>query len=558
MTPRDAGSSMVVKSMQAMPTISLIHFGLRRLIGPLSDKELRVASRRGRSYALRSGYIVLLCILMLSAWYRIVGLQAAQAAFGTSRASVVSTQVATRVILFQFAAAQLVAALMLSSSIGDEMRRGTLGVLLTTPITSVHIVAGKLLGGLLQIVLLLGIGLPALAVLRVLGGLSWEEVFAAFWVTLTAAVFAASLSLLLSTYYRHSFQAISAGAVVYLTLFAGLPFLAACLVAAGALHQPVTLSILDLTNPFRVLYGIMPRVGPVPAAGAGRFFSWPIHCLIMAGAAAVIAGVSVRRVRHVAVGGRLGKRRRPWGIERLWGSPVAWKEDPCAHVLRKGTIPIVVAASVACVLLIVTKVARGGPLAIYPYYGLGGLWLVAFLRLAIATAGSIAAEKESGAWPVLLTTPLGARQILWGKVRAALRRDAVMLLSLLAIEMCLLFSQVGSRELSAAVAYVLARLAAVVLMLGAGLYFGVRLRTTTAAVTATLVAFLCMNYFVVGQYNPLSAWWLGKILANLANWGNNYLQLYGLATMGSAIVLDIALGLFLWWRARWNVRKYVF
>ncbi len=151
--------------MPAMPTISLLHFAFRRLVGPLSDKELRVASRRGRSYALRSGYLVLLCVLMLSAWYQTVGRQAVRAAFGTSRASVVSTEVAYRVILFQFAAAQLVAALALSSSIGDEMRRGTLGVLLTTPITSVHIVAGKLLSGLLQIVLLLGVGLPALAAL---------------------------------------------------------------------------------------------------------------------------------------------------------------------------------------------------------------------------------------------------------------------------------------------------------------------------------------------------------------------------------------------------------
>ncbi len=66
-----------------------------------------------------------------------------------------------------------------------------------------------------------------------MGGLSWTEVFAAFWVTLTAALFAGAVSLLLSTYYRHSFQAISAGAVAYVVLFAGLPFVAACLAAAG-------------------------------------------------------------------------------------------------------------------------------------------------------------------------------------------------------------------------------------------------------------------------------------------------------------------------------------
>ncbi len=545
--------------MQATPTISLSHFVLQRLIGPLSDKELRVASRRGRSYALRSGYLALLCIGLLSTWYHMMGIQGALAAFGTSRAAMVSTQVAATVISFQFLAAQLMAALMLSSSIADELRRGTLGVLLTTPITSSHIVAGKLLGGLLQIVVLCGIGLPALTVLRVLGGLSWEDVFAAFAVTLTAAVFAASLSLLLSTYYRRLFQAVSAGAVVYLALFAGLPFGAACLAEVGALSKPVTLSILDLTNPFRALHAVMPRGAAVLPPGASRFFSWPVHCLIMAGATAVVTCVSVRRVRRAAMGGRLGTRRKCWPIERLWGAPMAWKEDPCARLFGKRTILIVLIALTACILTVATRrVLSTTSLGLYPSYGLAGLWLVAFLRLAIATAGGIAAEKESGAWPVLLTTPLEAGQILRGKVRAALRRDGVLLVALLATEMCFFLSHTLSRELPSMAAYVFGRLGAVVLMLGTGLYFGVRLRTATAAVTAALVTFLCVNYFLVGRYNPLSSWWFAKILANYANRGNYYLQLYGVATMGATFVLDIALGLFFWWCARRNVRECIF
>ncbi len=389
--------------MQAMPTISLVHFGLRQLIGPLSDKELRVASRRVRSYALRTGYIILLCILMLSAWYQIVGRPNAGVAFGVSRATVVSTQVAGRILLFQFIAAQLVAALMLCSSIGDEMRRRTLGVLLTTPITSVHIVAGKLLSGLLQIVLLLATGLPALAVLRIFGGLSWGDAYAAFWITLTAAIFAGALSLLLATYYRHPFQAISVGAVVYLVLFVGMPFVAACLVTAGILNPPVTLSVLDLTNPFRALNGVLPRTWPVPARGAGYFFSWPIHCLIMAGMTVVVSCVSVRRIRRLSVGGLSSTARKSDTIHRLHGSPVAWKEDPAGRLLRRSTLLIAIIVLLVCVLILVMKVSPSSPLWVYQYYGLGGLWLVVFLRLAMSAAGGITREKESGAWPVLLT-----------------------------------------------------------------------------------------------------------------------------------------------------------
>ncbi len=544
--------------MQAMPTISLMHFGLRQLIGPLSDKELRVASRRIRSYALRTGYLVLLCILMLSAWYRIVGLPNMGVAFGVSRANVVSAQVACRILLFQFAVAQLVAALMLCSSIADEVRRRTLGVLLTTPITSIHIVAGKLLSGLLQIVLLVATGLPALAILRVFGGLSWGDVYAAFWITLTAAVLAGAVSLLLATYYHHPFQAISTGGVAYLALFVGLPFVVVGLAGAGILNQSVTLSVVDLTNPFRAFDRILSRAWPVPVRGTTYFFSWPIHCLIMASMSMMVSAVAVRRIRRVGSGGLLGSARRSEAVRRLHGSPVAWKEDPAGRLLRPSTLLIAVAVLLICVLIIVMKVSPGNPLWIYPYYGLGGLWLVMSLRLAMSAAGGITREKESGAWPVLLTTPLDARQILRGKAKAALRRNSVLLLSTLAAELCCLLSWVGSDERPVVAAYTLVRLASVFLLLGAGLYFGVRLRTTTIAVTATLIAFLCANYVIVGQYSPLSAWCLARILRASGGVPGSTLLVYSLVTAGTMLALDVGLGLFLWHRAGRNIRRYVF
>ncbi|MCU0917375.1 MAG: ABC transporter permease [Planctomycetes bacterium] len=545
--------------MQAMPTFSPLHYGLRRLLGALSDKELRSASRRRRSYALRSGYIVLLCALMLATWYRFIGLQnAGVAAFGVSRASVVSLQVAGQVIMFQFVAAQLIAALMLSSSMGDELHRGTLGVLLTTPITSLHIVLGKLLSGLLQSVLLLAISLPVLAILRVLGGLAWNEVFATFWITLTAALFAGSVSLLLSTYYRHSFSALSAGAAVYLALFIGLPFAASCLAAAGVLNQAATSAFLDLLNPFRSLHAVAPQPWRPRPPAAGAFFSWPVHCLIMAGAAVAVSGAAVGRIRRAAAGGWL----RPAGgfrpVERLHGSPVAWKEDPAGHVWRKGEIAIAVLALATCVLLVATKRFRNSPLMVYHYYGLGSLWLMAYLRLALATAGGIAREKESGAWQVLLTTPLGERQILWGKAKAAWRREAVLLLSLLTVEMCFLLEATDAQDRLMVVVYVLFRLAAVCLLTGTGLYFGVRLRTTTLAVAATLLTFLFVNYFIVGQHSALSAWIFGKLLAGYINWSSPTVQLVSLVWMAAAYLLDLAVGLVLWRRARRNLRAYIF
>ncbi len=530
-----------------------------RLLGPLADKELRVASRRRRSYVLRSGYLVLLCVLMLSTWYSMMGMPSGSlAAFGTSRAAVVSTWVAMTVTQLQVVAAQLIAALMLSSSIGDEMRRGTLGVLLTTPITSRHIVAGKLLSGLLQVLLLLAISLPALAVLRVLGGLSWGDIVAVSCITLTAAMFAGALELLLSTYYHQPYQAISAGAVVYVILFAGLPFAVSCLGAAGGLNPPTTQSLLDVMNPFRALYRVAPWTLRHRTAMPSPFFSWPVHCLIMAGAAGVLALVSVWRIRPAAVGGLLRARGEAGGLRCWYGSLLPWRDG--LHGRRWGTRTILTGTGVLvlCILIGATSGPRNAPVMLYPHYAVRALWPLAFLRLAISVAGDITREKESGAWQVLLTTPLPEGRILWVKAMGALRRNAGLLLSLLAIQMCsVLFQVAPGKEMTAAIVG-LFRLGSVFFILGAGLYFGVRLRTTTLAVAATMIVFLCVNYLLAGSYNPLFALLWTRVIPNVGPWGNYLMVFYYLATMGAALVLDIALGLFLWRRARQNVRLYVF
>lgn len=546
--------------MPAMPTISLLHFGLGRLLGPLSEKELRIASRRVRSYALRSSYIVLLCLLMLSAWYSIVGMpDSVMKSLGISRASVVSTHVAVQVLVFQFAAAQLLAAVMLCSSLGDEMRRGTLGVLLTTPITSLHIVAGKLVGGLLQIVLLLAISLPVLAVLRSLGGLSWNDVSAGFCVILSAAVFAGALSLLLSTYFPHPSRAISAGAVIYLILFVGLPFAATGLLHLVGRNPPLLGSLLDLLNPFRAIYRTLPWLGRPPTAGAGSLFSWPVHCLILVGLACAACCTAVWRVRRVAAGDLFVKDRESGFVRRLWAAPAAWKEESGNLRHWRNTLLMAAATLVICTLIVIAKsTRRGRSVTIFPYYGLAGLWLVAFLRLALSTAGSITREKESGAWPVLLTTPLSETQILRGKVVAALRRNGVLLLSLLAIQACLMWhSDIPGRGVIVAL-YALQRVASIGFIVGAGLYFGTRLRTTTVAVASTMAAFLGVNYVIAGQFNPLFPLLWRWIVPVVSTWGNYSQVCFMALTTGPMIVVVAVLGLWMLRRARRNVREYVF
>jgi ABC-type transport system involved in multi-copper enzyme maturation permease subunit len=537
----------------------LRYFGPLRLMGPLSDKELRVASRRSRNYALRAGYLLLLCLLMLSAWYSLVGLQRAGAAtIWVSRAAEMSTYTTGRIIWFQFVAAQLIAAVMLSSSFSDELRRGTLGTLLTTPINSAQIVMGKLLGGLLQVILLLALSLPALAILRVQGGVEWGFVVAASCITLSAVVFAGALSLWLSTYCRQAYKAISAGALVYFVVFLILPAIATGLAWAGLFDRRGTSYLLDLANPFRALYRVMPQIGAMGGPPAPSL-PWPMHCVVLGVATVLILGAAVRRVRRAAVGDcsiRIENRFRP--IERLHGSPLVWKENPCAAFQwRWDNIAVGAAAVAICGVAMSVDVRRVPYLYLYLHYFASAIWLLALLRLSIAVAGGITREKESGAWPVLLTTPLDDRQIVRTKAKAALRRNAVLLLSAFAVQMCLFFRTAGLFNIPYGLFSVLSSAAGVVYIVGAGSYFGVRLRTTTVAAAATLGTYLCLSYIVGGL---VSAMFLRLLWpAVTASRGPPArIMLLGFTLSIGTIAVEFVLGGHLLRRACRTVRRYVF
>ncbi|MBN2129545.1 MAG: ABC transporter permease subunit [Sedimentisphaerales bacterium] len=538
---------------------SLWHSSFVQLMGPLFDRESRCASRKARNYALRAGYIVVLSVLTLLAWCSVVGIQnRGSATFGISRSSEVGTFVTVRIVCFQFVAAQLIAAVMLGSSLSDELRSGRLSVLMTTPISSVHIIVGKLLSGLLQIALLLAMSLPALAVLRLLGGVPWDFVLAGFGITLVAAMFAGALSLLFSTYHRYGYQAILSGAVFYLIAFVALPAMATVLVSLGKLNEPLTTSILDLTNPFRALYRSSPQMWQTGSSGPGAYFSWPVHCLVMTGITPILLCIPIRRLRRRRLGTLYLRRRRTRSGRLLRGSPILWKENrERAFQGRGGGAGFALIALVVCVLTVVARMAAVRDYEIYVYYTAWGIWMVSLVHVAISAAGAITREKESGAWPVLLTTLLDDAQIVRGKALAALRRNAVPLISACAVQMCFLLC-VSSSPRAISVGYCLLSVtASVFFVLAAGLYFGVRLRTTTAASAATIGAYLCLNYIIGGRFNPLFGWVMWKIVHHGGARGAAvYLLAFGMGT--TAFVLDTGLGFFLVRRAQQKLRHCVF
>ena len=137
------------------------------VFGPVFTKELRVTSRRLRFHALRLGYLALLAVFVALVWMaQVRWFDVQSTAYNVSRMAQAGKSITAAIVRFQFYTAQLLAVILLSTSISGEIYQRTLGVLMTTPITAFQIVFGKLASKLLQLVILLLVSLPLLAMVR--------------------------------------------------------------------------------------------------------------------------------------------------------------------------------------------------------------------------------------------------------------------------------------------------------------------------------------------------------------------------------------------------------
>ncbi|MHC4580775.1 MAG: ABC transporter permease, partial [Planctomycetota bacterium] len=266
------------------------------LAGPIFEKELRVSSRRKRNYLLRSAYLALLMVFVAYAYMMTIrsGRSGSQV-YLLSRMPEIGKYIVTTVVWFQFTAVQLIAIVMLSSSISEEVQRRTLGVLMTTPIGSLRIVLGKLLSKLLQLVPILAISMPLLTVVRVFGGVPWDYVLSSLCVTLTAAVLAGSVSLALSAYTRQAHRVIARTALICFLLYAG-PVIVVQLLQIRYRVQILSEVTLSYANPFLVMiYATRRMLAALPAVFN---VAWLGHCAIMTGLSAsvlILSAISVRR-----------------------------------------------------------------------------------------------------------------------------------------------------------------------------------------------------------------------------------------------------------------------
>ncbi len=489
--------------------VSLYNFVLKLLslswlTGPIFEKELRVSSRRRRNYVLRFAYLVLLTIFLVLFWLRCVPSRGS-GLYQSSRMAEAGKIIIAFIIWFQFVSTQFVAGIMLSTSISDEIYNCTLGLLMTTPVNSFQIVIGKLFSKLLQLILLLAISLPILAIVRVFGGVPWGYIVSGLCVTLTTVLFVGSVSMFFSIFSRRAYVVIILTVLTLGTLFALLPILAAMFLHSVDVSEIEFFSALSYVNPYLLLAFdtdrmMSPRMGGWPA------LSWAVHCVIMLAASALLLLLSVFMVRGVALRqaiGELGtssrgRRRRsntkavPTGSEhrefappprRVKGPAVLWKELR-SPVFGRRKIAVLITIAVGLILLFVTYGFFADENALDDEW-VHILYTEIFLALGILftiilPATCITSEKESRSWPLLLATTLSDWQILFGKFAGVLRRCApvwaVLFGHIMLFTLAGVIHPLATVQMGILVAWI------VVFLSGTGLYFSVRFKRTTTAV----------------------------------------------------------------------------
>jgi ABC-type transport system involved in multi-copper enzyme maturation permease subunit len=390
---------------------------------------------------MRFNYVVLLSVFIYMVWASTVEVPSGGAGvFGVSRMAEAGAAITATIVWFQFVALPLLAVVMLSTSISEEVTSRTLGVLMTTPINSFHIVMGKLLSKLLQLVILLGISLPLLAVVRVFGGIAWEYVLAGLSITLTTMLLAASVSLFFSIYHRKSQIVVSRVLMAAGLVYGLLPLLVELLDDYAI--SDVLARIVAAVNPFWLMMECTEKV--LSPGGAVTAIPWFWHCLISIGitlAFILLATRVVRRVGRRQITGQedafpriLKKRDRPStttssapsGTTRtVKGHPVIWKER-CIPILKGNRFKVLFMPFLTILSLLIVygycfyKRAMDEQETQIGFVLL--FLLLVLMRTALYGASSITQEKERHTWLSLLSTPIDHLQIAWGKVAGSALR----------------------------------------------------------------------------------------------------------------------------------------
>ena len=430
-------------------------------------------ARRKRTYLLRVAYLgLMLAVLSLaySSFQPYAGRTESLVQQAQRRAELGHMFLAVFAV-FSVLAMMLVGPVLTSGAIGSERLKRTLDVLLMTPLPAWKIATGKLLSRSVTAFTLIGLTLPVLAVVRLLGGVPWEDMFGAIALAAAVAIGSASLGLLLSGMLKRAFAVILLSYLLQAAVYAILPIVFSIMFfsqsrGGSPASQQTYFTLVGAINPAFTAALRSARSG---ALGVDW---WPAIA-VQLGVAAAMTLATTMVLRRESRGARPERRndtpadastatshkfletalspgeppvtpgQRPESLEALgaaphyeridrsaptrspvFDNPVLWREVRQPLLAKRWQRVVAIVATLGMLGLSYLSLAMDHSLDRWdtqiPYaFGLTTLLLLIGIVLS---ATAIATEKESDTWTTLLMSPLSGHAIVWGKFRGILRR----------------------------------------------------------------------------------------------------------------------------------------
>lgn len=431
-------------------------------IGPVLTREIVTAPRRGRLYVARSAYVAALLVLMCTAWLLLAGTQVVRNVSDMARFGAMLFQILAPL---QLAIAVFFSALLAASGVTQEKDRKTLVLLLLTNLTNSELVLGKLLASMLNVLVLVVASLPLFMLSALFGGVSFEQIFRVFAVTLATALACGSLGSLLALWREKTFQtlALTVLALVFwlalgeaLARGAGGPQWLGVAAENWAAGLSPWQAILEATRPIVGQHNTLPLVGSsinlflLVALGLAvllnlvaiwRVRVWNPSREVRAATAEAEEAESIwglteeaaaaaqrAKARNVHAAG--GKTREVWDNPIIWREIATWAYGRRVLVIRLAYLALVGLAVLLLRSLLASEQGLAGASAALVLVPLFVLSLVLVNAQAVT---SVTSERDVRALDLLLVTDLTAKEFVFGKLGGVVYNTKEMILAPLAV-----------------------------------------------------------------------------------------------------------------------------
>lgn len=395
-------------------------------MGPLFWREWMTVPRGGKNHLARMVYGGTLWVLAVTAWL---------SGSDWNRPTLLADLSHLGVLLFsifsylQLALFLFFSALATASAIALEKDRSTFLLLLITDLNNRELVAGKVFGSLLGILVLFLSGIPISLLLTVLGGVSYSQVFWVQAILLSTILAGGALGGLVALSRERTFQSL---AMTALYLVSGLTVVRLSIVLDYLLpgHQQLFAGIRAALDPFQALGEILGSNGLSGAYAcplvmsllALAFLSWGIAMVRRWNPSGEV--IMQREPSHTAPVeevDRASAHAAPGKVRRVVGNPILWRETntraygrrPFLIKLAWFFVTALMAYGVFAPLILEPATSR---VSFVAAYGLLPVSVLAMLLIATQAVTSITSERDLGALDLLLVTDIEPREFVFGKL----------------------------------------------------------------------------------------------------------------------------------------------